>query len=105
MHEKNKIGTRQRVIFLKLTYLFYLEANYNIVVAFALHRHESAMGVHVSPHPEPPSKPPPHPIPLGCPRVPALSALLQAYKENQTYFKQFFFFFLSLPEPLVLLLK
>ena len=82
MHEKNKIGTRRRVIFFKLAYLFYLGANYNIVMAFALHRHESAMGVHVSPHPEPPSKPPPHPIPLGCPRVPALSALLHAYKEN-----------------------
>ena len=31
-------------------YLFYLEANYNIVVAFAIHRHVSPTGVHdVSP--------------------------------------------------------
>ena len=64
-------------------------------MVFAIRRHESAMGAHVSPHPETPFYLPPHPIPLGCPRVPALSALLQAYKENQTYFKQFFFFFLS----------
>ena len=32
----------------------------------------------VPPHPEPPSHLPPHPIPLGCPRAPALSALLHA---------------------------
>ena len=49
---------------------------YNIVVVFAIQRHESATGAHVSPHPEPPSHLPPHPIPLGCPRAPALSALL-----------------------------
>ena len=34
-----------------------LEANYNIVVVFAIHRHESAMGTRV-PHPEPPLPPP-----------------------------------------------
>ena len=39
-----------------------------------MHRHESAMGIHVSHHPETPSHLPPHPIPLGCPRAPALSA-------------------------------
>ena len=47
-------------------------------MAFAIHQHESATGVHVSPHPEPPTHFPPHPIPLGCPRAPALSALLHA---------------------------
>ena len=62
------------------------------MVAFALHIHESAMGVHVFLHPEPPSNLPLHPIPLGCPRVPAMSALFHAYKENQTCFKVFFFF-------------
>jgi len=45
----------------------------------AIHRHESAMGVHVSHHPEPPSPHPPHPLPLGCPGAPALSALLVIY--------------------------
>ena len=35
--------------------------------------------VHMCPHPEPPSLLPPHPIPLGCPRAPALSALLHAW--------------------------
>ena len=48
------------------------------MVAFAKHRHESATGIHVSPHPEPSSHLPPHPIALGCPRAPALSALLHA---------------------------
>ena len=51
---------------------------YNIVVVFAVHQHESAMGVHVSHHPEPRSHLPPHPIPLSCPRAPALGALLHA---------------------------
>ena len=45
-------------------------------MVFAIHWHESATGVHVSPHSEPPSQLPPHPIPPGCPRAPALSALL-----------------------------
>ena len=36
------------------------------------------MGAHVSSHPEPPSHLPYHAIPLGCPRAPALSALLHA---------------------------
>jgi len=36
------------------------------------------MGVHASHHPETPSHLPPHPIPLGCPRAPALGALLHA---------------------------
>ena len=49
-----------------------MEANYNVVVVFALHQHESAMGAYVSPHPEPPAQP----LPLGYPRAPALSALL-----------------------------
>ena len=36
---------------------------YNIVVVFAIHQHESAMGVgaHLSHHPEPLSHLPPHP--------------------------------------------
>ena len=36
------------------------------------------MGVHVSPHPEPSFHLPTQPIPLGCPRAPALTALLLA---------------------------
>ena len=48
------------------------------MVVFAIHRHESPMGTHVSPLPEPPSQLPPHLIPLGCPRAPALGALLHA---------------------------
>ena len=37
------------------------------------------MGAHVSPHPEPFFHLPPYLIPLGCPRAPALSALLHAW--------------------------
>ena len=48
------------------------------MVVFAIHRHESAMGVHVFSHSEAPSHLPPHPIPLGCPRALALGALLHA---------------------------
>ena len=50
---------------------------YYIVVVFAIHWHESTMGVHVS-HPETPSSLPPHPIPLGCPSAPAMSVLFHA---------------------------
>ena len=48
------------------------------MMAFAIHRYESAIGAHVSPHPEHPSHLPPHPIPLGCPRALALGALFHA---------------------------
>ena len=47
-------------------------------MVFAIHCHESAMGAHVSLHPESPSHLPPHPILLGCPRAPALGTLLHA---------------------------
>ena len=57
--------------------LFGDEWLYNIV-GFAIHWHESAIGIHVSPDPEPPIHLPPYPIPLGCPRAPALSALLHS---------------------------
>ena len=50
-----------------------MKANYNIVVDFALQRHVSATGAHVSPAWAPPSS---RPIPLGCPRAPALGAQL-----------------------------
>ena len=63
---------------LKLINLFSLEDAYFTILwwFFAIHWHESATGVHVPPHPETPSQPHPHPIPLGCPRAPALNALL-----------------------------
>ena len=51
---------------------------YNIVIGFAIHQHELAIRIRVTPHPESPSHLPPHPIPLGCPRKPALGALLLA---------------------------
>ena len=47
-----------------------------IVVAPGMHCHESATGVQVFPHPETPPTSLPTPTPLGCPRAPALSALL-----------------------------
>ena len=46
-------------------------------MVFAIHWHESAMGVHVSPS-EPPSHLPLHPTPQGHPTTPALSALSHA---------------------------
>ena len=55
-------------------------------MVFAMCQHESAMGAHVSPHPEPTSHLPPYPIPLGCPRAPALSALLHALTLVVNYF-------------------
>ena len=48
------------------------------MVVFAIHSHDSAMGVHVSPILNPSPICPPHPILLGCPSAPALSALSHA---------------------------
>ena len=62
-------------IFLNSFILIWGQLRYNIVVVFALHWHESAMGVHVFPHPEPLSHLPPYPIPLGCSSALVLSAL------------------------------
>ena len=45
---------------------------------FAIHRHESATGAHVSANPESPTHLPPHPISLGYPRALTLGALLHA---------------------------
>ena len=52
-----------------------MEANYNIVVGFAIHSRESAMDCTCVPHPEPTSHLPPHPIPQGHRSAPILSAL------------------------------
>ena len=47
---------------------------------FVIPQRESAMGAHVSFHPELPSHHPPYPLPLGCPRALTFSALLHASK-------------------------
>ena len=48
------------------------------MTAFAIHQYELAKSIHVFPHPEPTSHLPSHSIPLGCPRAPALDALIHA---------------------------
>ena len=42
---------------------------YNVLVS-AMHQHESAIGLYMSPPCGPPSHLPPYPTPLGCHRVP-----------------------------------
>ena len=76
---EDDMNTDEMPLGLLIFHRFLFLINYfNIVVVFAIHQHESAMGVHMSHHPERPSHLPPHPIRLGFPRVPALGALLHA---------------------------
>ena len=65
-------------LFFSVNLLILIEDNYNIVMALAIHQHKSGTGTHVSPHLKLYSHFSPHPIPLGCPRAPALGALLHA---------------------------
>ena len=51
-------------------------------MVFAIHRHESAMGVHVSLILNLPSHFPPHPIPQGHPSALALSARIEGILMN-----------------------
>ena len=55
-----------------------MEDNYNIVMVFAIHQHELATGIYVSPPILNPSPTSLHPIPLGCPRAQALGVLFHA---------------------------
>ena len=49
--------------------------DFQIVLFSAIHQHESAIGIHMSPRLELPSHLPPYPTSLGCHSVPGLSSL------------------------------
>ena len=64
---------------LQLVYFYWRIITLQYCDVFVIHQHESAIGIHVSPHPEPRSHLHPYPIPRGCSRVPALGALRHAW--------------------------
>ena len=55
------------------------------MMAFAIHQRESALGIHVSPHPEAPFHLPPHLIPPGCLWTHVLTSLGSVYLVISTY--------------------
>ena len=62
-----------RFLFKNIIYLIGGYLFYNIVMVFALHQHELARSIQVSPASGSPSHRPPHPTPPGCHRAPALA--------------------------------
>ena len=76
--------------FLKILFIYFnWKIVYSIVTAFAIHQHESAIGIHMPPpppcQPELPSYHPSHPILPRCHRAPALGALLHASNSHWSF--------------------
>ena len=79
-------------------YLFILL--YSIVLVFAIHWLESAMGVHVFPTLNPPSQLPPHPIILDHPSKPAPSILYHASNLDWQFISQMIIYMFQCHSPI-----
>ena len=98
----------QKDSLLVLVYLFkykFIYFNWRLIalqycIGFAIHQHESTMGVHMLPILNSPSHIPPHTIPLGHPSAPSPSILYHASNLDWQFVSHVIIYMFQCPSPI-----